>query len=302
MRIMKAVVLSLLSVAAPCCLPSCVAQEAGNETPSSALTVSQISSVSRRPAEMSPSPPQVTCKGKELSIAAENSTMNSVLIAVGNCIGLRIEVPEGTANERTYIQLGPGPSLGVLQSLLSSTDYNYVIEPSDTEPDKVRSVLLMARAKDESKKSAGSDLALTPARRAWLEMRQRSHPTTDAGTDEQSLSPAETAPISASDSSSPVVSQKGPNTQDGVQSTLAAVGTDSAGSAEASQSTDKPAAATIGEAAMSSPENTVPAAAGTESQSGASKEMQDRIGTMQQLFEQRKQMIQGQGSNPAPQP
>ncbi|PYY16043.1 MAG: hypothetical protein DMG60_16080, partial [Acidobacteria bacterium] len=61
-----------------------------------------------------------------------------------------MDVPESAAKQRLFASLGPGPVRQVLASLLSSTDFNYLIQSSDSDPQKVRTVLLMARTTGDS--------------------------------------------------------------------------------------------------------------------------------------------------------
>jgi hypothetical protein len=129
------------------------------------------------PAEMPATPPQVTCVGDQLTIVANNSTMASVFASLHKCIGVAIDLPSGFSTSRVFAELGPGPVNQVLQSLLSSTDLDYVIQLSSTDSTKVQAVILTARV-DEVKDSLSSpELTSTPARRAWLETRHNARRT-----------------------------------------------------------------------------------------------------------------------------
>ena len=61
-----------------------------------------------RPAEMPPKPAKVTCNGDMLTIAADNSTLDSILALVRGCTGAKIDVPEGANKIRSFDQFGPG--------------------------------------------------------------------------------------------------------------------------------------------------------------------------------------------------
>ncbi len=118
-----------------------------------------------------PNPPHVVCNGNQLTISTNNSTLASVLADVHKCIGIKIDMPEGAATSRVFDKLGPGPVREVLSSLLSSTGFDFVIGSSESDPDKVETVLLMAHAADKSN-PALPDIPLTPARRAYLLMQK----------------------------------------------------------------------------------------------------------------------------------
>ena len=217
------------------------------------------------------------CKGNELTVAANNSTLRSILNEVQKCTGAKIDIPNGAAEIRFFDTIGPLPVREVLSTLLTATGYNFVIQSADSEPGKVESVLLMTGA--VSPADSASDRSLTPARRAFLKMRQDA--LTEAGiTDDSSSStPAE--------SSVPVVVQ--PST----------AGADSAApganvSSEANQAaTAAPSAAAPAEnVSSSSPSAPV---APTPSQPNA---VENQITNMQQMFEQRRHMMQPQPSTP----
>jgi hypothetical protein len=149
----------------------------------------------KNPVDLPPRPPRVICSGDQLTITAENSTLDSILVLVRGCSGARVEIPEGAARVRSYEQLGPGPMRKVLDALLSGTDFNYVLESSDANPQKLEAVLLTARAKDGAAGTGGSassaspstEIAMTPARRAWTHMQKFDKPD-PAPTDDSTAS------------------------------------------------------------------------------------------------------------------
>lgn len=241
------------------------------------------------PMELPPNPPTVTCKDGQLSIVAENSTMGSILALVHGCIGAAIDAPQGSAGTRMYAKLGPGPANEILQSLLSSTDFDYVIEPSPSNPHAIQTVMILARSKDSKDQPLlAADRSMTPQRRAWLEARHNARPYDDI-TDESHAVEAEPAPIVE-----PVV----PVTPAAPEANTPPP---AAGTAPADPS-KTPAVATADAAATSAPPSNDASAAPPDpnGDSPAAKVVQEKINTMQQLFEQRKQqMIQNQ---PAQQP
>ena len=232
-------------------------------------------------AEMPPKAPRVTCNGDQLTISADNSTLGSVLAAVHVCIGVQIDIPAGAAPSRTFGQLGPGPERQVLESLLSGTDFNYVIGSSDSNPQKVETVLLLLRTTDTPSAAAiAADRTLTPARRAWMASRQNRA---------ASLSVDENRPTEDEVPAAPA-------TDDAVTAPAENAGTNA---------TPVPAADTPPSAAEAPPTSsvgTVPTAPTADTPSGVSpisdqgKGTAERINDMQQLFQQRRQMTQSQTS------
>jgi len=251
------------------------------------------------PMELPPTAPNVSCKDGQLTIVAENSTMASVLAAVHGCIGAAIVAPEGSAGTRMYARLGPGPANEILQSLLSDTDFDYVIEPSPSNPQAIQTVLLMARVKDTKDQQLATDRNMTPARRAWLDARRNARPYDEINGETRATAEPEAEPVVE-----PVVAVATP-VPDATAPPVAATTTDKpadAVSADPAQQAAK-AAATPTPDALPAPAPTSSdvssSAPDPATTSPAAKEVQDKITTMQQMFEQRKQMVQGQPATPA---
>ena len=102
------------------------------------------------PEQLPPRAPQVSWDGKQLSINSENSTLADILVAVRGRTHAVIEIPPGAAAERVAVQLGPAPAREVLTSLLSGSNFNYVIQASDTDEDAIQGVFLTPRGKADS--------------------------------------------------------------------------------------------------------------------------------------------------------
>ncbi|WP_263355075.1 hypothetical protein [Acidicapsa acidisoli] len=270
--------------------------------PSSATT-------QRLPAEMPATPPKVTCTGGQLTIVADNSTMSSVFAAIHGCIGAAIDLPPGASSTRMFADLGPGPVNQVLQSLLSSTDLDYVIQLSSSDSSKIQAVLLTARVDD--KDSMGTPaLASTPARRAWLETRRNARhnqeesdgssstdsqiSATDTSDPTPVATPIQDAPVVAGDAK-PEAAASAPVAQPGAPLPAGAAG-DTPGNnvTPANNANTSPADPNATPAADSNA--AVPPDPSTVSP--ADKETQDKITNMEQLFEKRKQMIETQSSTP----
>jgi hypothetical protein len=235
----------------------------------------------------------VTCKGDQLTISADNSTLGSVLAAVHACIGVQFDIPAGVNESRTFGDSGPGPIREVLADLLSGTDLDYVISSSVADPQKIDSVLLMTRTKDKTNALPGAtDRSLSPARRAWLQSRQNR--AASAPADDENRQQADDASASA------------PATEDAPP---APATTDNA-STNATPAVANDAPATTPEAPVPPAENAAPATTATNTNIPATaspspspdSSTADKISSMQQLFQQRRQMNQGQTNSPTPSP
>ena len=105
-----------------------------------------------------PQPPAVTWDGNLLTIDAENSTLAAVLAALRTQTGASIEIPSAASRERVFVHLGPGQVREIISSLLYGTEFDYIVETSDDDPDALRSVAVTARGKgDDSTVGALAD-------------------------------------------------------------------------------------------------------------------------------------------------
>ena len=258
-----------------------------------------------------PKPPKVTCSGDQLTISAENSTLRGVLSAVHSCLGVQFEIPEGVAGSRVFEELGPGPARQVLESLLSGTELNYVIGSSDSDPQKIESVLLLSRPTETaSAKDATTDRSMTAGRKAWLQRRQAI--SVSLGVDEKhsaqdetpSTSEAEDADAAPADDSGTASAQAPAKDQSG-----AAAEASTSANAAAAPAKDQPAAASEGPSPgaesvpIASPTSNTGASSADSPTPNPTASTEQRISDMQQMFQQRRQLNQNQGQNPTtPQP
>jgi hypothetical protein len=97
------------------------------------------------PEQAQPKPPQVTYEGGQLTIIAENSQLSDILASLRACMGADIDLPASASGERIWARFGPGPARKVLATLLSGTKLDYIIQASDTDPDGIRNVWLTPR-------------------------------------------------------------------------------------------------------------------------------------------------------------
>ena len=91
---------------------------------------------------------KISYKDGQLRIDVVGSTLGDVLTQVAALTGVKIDIPAGANTERMpVVDLGPGPAREVLASLLSDSNFDYLIQASDTDAEKLQSVLVMAREK-----------------------------------------------------------------------------------------------------------------------------------------------------------
>ena len=100
-------------------------------------------------------PPQVTYEDGRLTIIAENSLLSEVMKALHATLGADIDLPAGVADQHIWVHLGPGPARRVVRDLLDGTEFNYVIQASQTDADGILSVLLTQRSKSTSSQTPG---------------------------------------------------------------------------------------------------------------------------------------------------
>jgi len=99
-----------------------------------------------RPADMPPSPPQVSFHDGMLTVHALNSTMSSVLQAIRSKTGIEFE-GAGNSAERVAVNMGPAPEGDVLASIFSGSSFDYVVLGRPDSPGIVQRVILTPRAK-----------------------------------------------------------------------------------------------------------------------------------------------------------
>jgi hypothetical protein len=91
--------------------------------------------------QMPATPPEVSYRDGELTIAAENSTLGDILRAVRAQTHAAVDVPSN-ATERVVSRFGPGPAREVLAELLNGSHFNYVLMGSAANPNSLERVIL----------------------------------------------------------------------------------------------------------------------------------------------------------------
>lgn len=115
-------------------------------------------------------PPKISYVGGQLRINVLGATLADVLTQVAALTGVTIDVPAGANSERMpIVELGPGPARQVLASLLSDSNFDYLIQASDADPERIQSVLLLPREKRGSGARGPNVAAVAPPEPAAAE-------------------------------------------------------------------------------------------------------------------------------------
>jgi hypothetical protein len=248
------------------------------------------------PADMPPNPPKVTCNGGQLTISAQNSTLGAVLNAIGACSGAQIEVPAEASGERLFAELGPGPLRSVLADFLNSTDFNYVIKASPSDPQKVQMVLLNPHTSDSPSDVAtvaDSSTNMTPNRRGWAKARENYMQSFTAARDEsnQQADSASSAPVEATAPAASSVPVEAPTPAASTVPVEAAAPAASPVPLETEPVSPAPASSPVPSPAA---DPIASASTGSDTAPSQGKTAEEMISNMQRMFEQRKQMVQQQ--------
>ena len=87
--------------------------------------------------------PNVSYRGGQLFVDADNATLGDVLNAIGKELGAQIETPGAAESERVAAHLS-GPPGEVIQSLLNDGKFSYIILHPQQDSVRVQKVILMA--------------------------------------------------------------------------------------------------------------------------------------------------------------
>lgn len=237
------------------------------------------------PEELPPGAPLVSWDGEQLTIASDNSTLADILIAVRAQTGAEIDIPGNAGRERVATRLGPGPAREVLSSLLSGTEFDYIIQASDSNELAVQSIILTRRSKGPGGPGTsvrGAILAAQPRRDLYQrepnpvaeDRRDSSEDATSAGT-----VAGVTPPDSAEAPGTPAGSQPSSNEAKAGSQVI---------SADAKPApSDAPSATSD---AIRIQADLTPAVEASPSNNSQLSFREQKIQDMQSLFEQRRQM------------
>lgn len=231
------------------------------------------------PEQAPPQKPQVSWDGKQLTIISQNSTLADILAEVRNLTGANIDLPPNASHERVAAKLGPGPAREVLSTLLSWTDFDYVIQASETDELAVHSILLTPRGKTEVGNARGGVVV--------------------AGTPRSPYKSPEPEP--ASEEAAAAENTASAKSEKALEPVVAGTPSDGSGSqavATASGSVAPADGAGQGADAQAQPDLSAAVTDPNASQAPVSESVQ-RVQQMQNMYEQRKQMIQEANKPPA---
>ncbi len=108
------------------------------------LALLVLKTLSAAPEQVAGPGSNVVYSAGHLTIDARNTTLADLLTRVAFLTGAKIELPPGANNEpMPVVKLGPGSPREVLASLLRDSHLNFVIEGSESDPEQIKSVLLM---------------------------------------------------------------------------------------------------------------------------------------------------------------
>ncbi|MGH9511018.1 MAG: hypothetical protein ACRD2U_02665 [Terriglobales bacterium] len=94
-------------------------------------------------AVMPPAPAaHVTYTNGQLTVMAENVPLKDVLNEIGKKTGATIEIPNGSATEPIFANIGPGSVRDVLVALLNGTKFNYVMLGSQSASNDLEKIVL----------------------------------------------------------------------------------------------------------------------------------------------------------------
>jgi len=89
--------------------------------------------------------PIVTYSGGKLEVAGHGARLGQILEAIKELTGITLEVPQGSADNQIFDDVGPAPTRQALMQLLDGTKLNYVMLGSSEDSEHVRELILTAR-------------------------------------------------------------------------------------------------------------------------------------------------------------
>ncbi len=123
-----------------------------NSTPSPTPTPQNapVQAIALTLSQMPPSPPRINYTGGKLTVVANNAVLDDVLASIGKAIGANVQGMQPQGSERVFGQFGPAVPSQVLDTLLTGSQYDFVLVGSAGSFGSVREIIL-------SRKSTGTD-------------------------------------------------------------------------------------------------------------------------------------------------
>lgn len=302
--------------------PPASVQEKKPPVPAAAPQLAPPVQASAPPAAAAPEPaperpPVITWDGKLLTIDAENSSLEQILIAIRAQTNATMEIPASAASERVALQIGPASIRDVLSTLLYGSSFDYVIQSADDDPDSLRSLILTARGQADDSADApavaasaggtGTGIAkppnarmmkgwVAPGKTAAQASAEAALAAQKAAAEEAAANADSTSSTSstATDSGSAVATGE----SEGSKAASNATNADAQSAAPAASPSTDAAGITVSDIPPNSADGASESSSnGSEEKSEVSQKMQD----MMHMFEQRRQ-IQAQQNQPPTQP
>jgi hypothetical protein len=149
----------VLALAAGCGFGQRIPKRSSSPVPSAPRPAAQTHpNAEFSPEQRLPTAPQVTCAAGQVTLSAENSTLDAALWAVASCTNAAVDVPPSVGDTRVAARLGPASPREVFSALLDGS-LDYVILGSEWDPAAVSMVQVRLR---QAMAPAGMDQAQPP--------------------------------------------------------------------------------------------------------------------------------------------
>jgi hypothetical protein len=89
--------------------------------------------------------PIVTYSGGQLKVVGHGARLEQILETIKALTGITLEVPQDSADNQIFDDVGPAPARQALMQLLDGIKLNYVILGSSGEPERVNGLILTAQ-------------------------------------------------------------------------------------------------------------------------------------------------------------
>jgi len=90
--------------------------------------------------------PIVTYSGGQLKVVGHGARLGQILETIKALTGITLEVPQESADNQIFDDVGPAPARQALMQLLDGTRLNYVMLGSSDNPERVKGLILTAQA------------------------------------------------------------------------------------------------------------------------------------------------------------